>query len=147
MSESLAVYFLKYGMRKERAGWVGIAHVNEMPGGMGAGVVQRQVEVTGQGTCKRVLHFMAPRIHSLFIFNFDSFHSSFLWVLLFAIPSAREFPRKTANIPSPSYLPCSLRSRSVVAISHPLTTEAISSPSKLQSRSWTGIRLSFIDPT
>jgi hypothetical protein len=86
MSESLAVYFLKYGMRKERAGWVGIAHVNEMPGGMGAGVVQRQVEVTGQGTCKRVLHFMAPRIHSLFIFNFDSFHSSFLWVLLFAIP-------------------------------------------------------------
>jgi hypothetical protein len=34
--------------------------------------------------------------------------------------------------------------RLVVAISHPLTTEAISSSSQLPSTSWTGIRFLFI---
>jgi hypothetical protein len=85
MSESLAVYFLKYECERESGD--GYAHMNEMLGGM--------VQVWYSGGLRSLDKEHAgaffphgPSIHSLLIFRFDSFHSSFLWVLLFAIPSS-----------------------------------------------------------
>ena len=104
MSERvLADDFLKWECEGE--GGDGYAYMNEMAGW---GVVQRLVR--GPWTRKHASAFLlswTPSIHSLFIFNFASFHSSFFMRSAFRYPFFPEnFLPKLQIVPSRSYLPC-----------------------------------------